>query len=91
MKVLIKGDPAFICLSLWAEILMHSSGSAELQIHFHLMIYRRECDFAQYLLKLCSMSGCIHDVTWELLIEFLWNVILGSETKICRTVSVWIK
>jgi len=30
MKVLIKGDPAFICLSFWAEILMHSSGSEEL-------------------------------------------------------------
>jgi hypothetical protein len=30
MKVLIKGDPAFICLSLWSEILMHSSGSVDL-------------------------------------------------------------
>jgi hypothetical protein len=30
MQVLIKGDPAFICLSFWAEILMHISGSEEL-------------------------------------------------------------
>jgi hypothetical protein len=30
MKVLIKGNPAFICLSFCAEILMHSSGSTEL-------------------------------------------------------------
>jgi hypothetical protein len=30
LKVLIKGNPAFICLSFLAEILMHSSGSEEL-------------------------------------------------------------
>jgi len=30
LKLFIKGDPAFICLSFWAGVLMHSSGSAEL-------------------------------------------------------------